>query len=85
MSDVKLNLEKLMADDATKGNLNLSVRKVTNGIIVNCNASVNNPTNPEANENSSGEFVYKGTAVEIKNDIDAELGIGGFFLDGTEA
>ena len=84
MTDVKLNLVKMMASDANRANLNLTVKKVRNGMIVNVSANIQNNEDSKLNENSSGEYVYKGTPVQMKKDIQAELGIGGFFLDGTE-
>lgn len=84
MTDVKLNLVKMMESEANKANLNLTVKKVKNGMIVNVSANIQNNEDSSQNENSAGDYVYKGTPVQMKKDIQAELGIGGFFLDGTE-
>lgn len=84
MKGVKLNLKKMMDNDETKGSMTLNIKKVKNGMIVNISANIQNREDSSINENSSGDYVYKGTPVQMKKEIDAELGIGGFFLDGSE-
>lgn len=79
MATPKLNIAKFLKDTSS-GGLNLSVEKAANGLILNINTNlVDNTSAPAVSESQNRKYVFSGDAVDIKADIEAELGLGILF------
>lgn len=75
------NLTDFLADGAN-GNLNLSLRKITNGIILTISGTLSMPTEDNIqpmHTHYNDEYAYTGTSSEIYDKIEEHLQLGSLF------
>lgn len=72
------NITKILTEGAF-GGFSIVVEKADNGLIANVSGNINNQTvEPKVFETKSKKLLFTGTAEEIKQQMDDQLGIGKF-------